>query len=144
MARKHGWTGDMRDLPLDFAKAVYRTDYWAKAGCDYVEPIYPRLAYEIFDSAVNIGVSHPVKWLQRSLNAFNNIGTLYSDIDADGVFGPATVEALNGYFIVRQSGGESVLLAALNAQQGMFYLGLAEQRQKDEKFVYGWFKNRVV
>jgi len=37
-----------------------------------------------------------------------------------------------------------VLCRALNCLQGAYYIELAERREKDERFVYGWLKNRVV
>ena len=40
--------------------------------------------------------------------------------------------------------GEVVLVRALNSLQGAFYVELAEKRQKDEAFVYGWLLNRVA
>lgn len=144
VARKHNYQGHMRDLPLDLAKRIYFVDYWVPAGCDRIQPNYPELAYELFDSVVNIGIATPVKWLQRALNAFNNTGTLYADLLVDGQFGPSTERALAAFYSIRKQEGEKILLAAMNSQQGSFYLGLVEQRQKDEKFVYGWFKNRVV
>jgi hypothetical protein len=32
----------------------------------------------------------------------------------------------------------------LNSLQGSSYVEIAERREKDEKWIYGWFKNRVV
>ena len=37
----------------------------------------------------------------------------------------------------------TVMLRMLDAQQGAFYMDLAERRPKDERFVYGWFLHRV-
>lgn len=144
VARSCGYMGSMRDLPLATAKAIYKERYWLKTGCGYIQQLYPKLAYEVFEIAVNIGTFHPVKWLQRALNVFNNGGTQYADLGVDGAFGPSTLNALKAYAYLRKEEGEKVLTAAMNAQQGLYYMELAEQRAKDEKFVYGWFKNRVV
>jgi len=35
------------------------------------------------------------------------------------------------------------MVLALNCLQGAFYVELAEKREKDERFVYGWLLNRV-
>jgi len=35
------------------------------------------------------------------------------------------------------------LYKMLNALQGAYYIELAERREKDEDFIYGWFKHRV-
>jgi Co/Zn/Cd efflux system component len=37
-----------------------------------------------------------------------------------------------------------VLVAALNALLGEFLIDLAERRPKDEAFLYGWLKARVL
>ncbi|MEW9113297.1 putative peptidoglycan-binding domain-containing protein, partial [Salmonella enterica] len=39
--------------------------------------------------------------------------------------------------------GEMILIRALNCSQGQRYLELAEQRQANESFIYGWMKERV-
>ncbi|MDQ4651164.1 putative peptidoglycan-binding domain-containing protein, partial [Klebsiella pneumoniae] len=40
--------------------------------------------------------------------------------------------------------GEQVLLRALNCSQGARYLELAEGREANEDFLYGWVKERVA
>ncbi|WP_275673085.1 putative peptidoglycan-binding domain-containing protein, partial [Escherichia coli] len=40
--------------------------------------------------------------------------------------------------------GERVMLTALNCTQGDRYLELAEKREANESFVYGWLKERVA
>jgi len=57
--------------------------------------------------------------------------------------GPRTLAALKTYIYIRKEAGCAVLHRALNALQGAFYISLVERRQKDERFVYGWFANRV-
>jgi len=59
------------------------------------------------------------------------------------VVGPLTVHALKSYMDKRHFDGEMVLLKALNALQGAYYIELAEKRPKDEAFEFGWLKNRV-
>lgn len=90
-----------------------------------------------------MGPSVPAKWLQRWLNVFNQQGTLYPDLIADGNIGPRTIVALKALLAARGKEGESVLLKALNCSQGARYLELAEQRAANETFVYGWVKGRV-
>jgi lysozyme family protein len=70
----------------------------------------------------------------------NNREGLYRDLKVDGIIGLATVSALTRYLEQRD---ESALVKALNCLQGAFYIELAERREKDETFVYGWFKHRV-
>ncbi|EON3938324.1 putative peptidoglycan-binding domain-containing protein, partial [Escherichia coli] len=71
-------------------------------------------------------------------------GKLYPDMDADGRIGPRTLNALRAYLKNRSRDGELVLVKALNCAQGERYLELAEKREANESFVYGWMKERVV
>ncbi|NAP08728.1 hypothetical protein FZN27_08575, partial [Escherichia coli] len=68
---------------------------------------------------------------------------LYPDMDADGRIGPRTLNALRAYLKNRSRDGELVLVKALNCTQGERYLELAEKREANESFVYGWMKARV-
>ncbi|MCP3672227.1 MAG: hypothetical protein GY814_17705, partial [Gammaproteobacteria bacterium] len=99
------------------------------------------VAEEVVDTAVNMGTSRAAYYLQRSLNVFNKQGSLYNDIVVDGKIGNATLTALTGYLSQRD---EHTLVKALNCLQGAFYIELTERREKDERFVYGWLKNRVT
>jgi lysozyme family protein len=96
------------------------------------------------DTGVNMGIGRASTFLQIALNAFNNQGAYYADIVEDGDIGSGTLKALSAYWDKRGIKGKEVLLEALNCQQGAFYLDLTRRRQKDEKYIYGWFSNRVV
>ena len=68
----------------------------------------------------------------------------YPDLVPDGRIGEATLGALDAFLAVRgQSGGETVLLRAMEALQGERYLRLAERRPANEAFLYGWLANRT-
>ncbi|HCA7143909.1 TPA: hypothetical protein MX248_005832, partial [Klebsiella michiganensis] len=77
------------------------------------------------------------------LSALNMQGKLYPDLNPDGAIGNITVAALKSYLAVRGKDGEATLLKALNCSQGARYLELAEARQANETFLYGWIKERV-
>lgn len=143
VARAHGYQGDMRDLPRATALAILDADYWTGPRLDQIHAISPLLADELCDTGVNMGVTVQVKMLQRWLNAFNQQGQLYPDLQPDGQVGPRTLVALKAYLAARGKEGEAVLLRALNASQGAYYLELTEQRAANETFVYGWVANRV-
>lgn len=143
-ARAFGYTGDMKDLPLDFAKQIYKVDFWDIIRLDEVASISERTALEMFDTGVNCGVGIPAKFLQRVLNVLNQGGTTYPDLTVDGVMGRITIEALRAFLARRGKLGEDVLVEALNALQGAYYIELAERRPKDEAFMFGWLANRVV
>lgn len=144
VARAHGYTGPMRALPLDTAGRIYRTQYWELMRLDDIAALSTRVAVELFDTGVNAGVAVAAKFLQRSLNALNRLERDYPDVTVDGVLGPMTVSALRTYLSVRAVDGETVLLRALNSLQGVRYIELAERRRKDERFLFGWLRQRVV
>jgi lysozyme family protein len=145
VARANGYQGEMKLMPLSAAKAIYRTIYWDRLKLDMVSNIAgARVADELFDTGVNQGPVAAATYLQRSLNVLNQTAVLYADIPVDGDIGNLTIEALRSLFRRRGQEGATVLLRMLNALQGTSYIELAERRAKDEIFVYGWFKNRVV
>lgn len=144
VARAHGYSGTMSTMPLIVAKSIYKAAYWDRLKLDNVASIAgERVADELFDTGVNQGVSAAATYLQRSLNALNQEAVMYADIPVDGDLGNLTLEALRSYMRRRGQDGSTVLLRALNALQGSFYIQLAEARKKDEAFVFGWLKNRV-
>lgn len=79
VARAKGYVGDMRDLPIDFAKQVYYDDYWRACRCGEL-PLAIR--FDVFDAAVNSGPARAIRWLQRAVH-----------VREDGVIGPQTLAA---------------------------------------------------
>jgi lysozyme family protein len=103
VARRAGWRGDMRELPLDLAKRIYRSEYWDAAHCDE----WPEgIRFDVFDVAVNSGVGTAVKMLQRA-----------SFAEADGVLGPRTRLAI-------KSMNQLVLFARINGARLAFMTDL--------------------
>jgi len=143
VARAHGYTGDMRDLPKEKATEIAKKAYWDVMYLDQIAELSEDIALEIFDTGFNAGTSRAGKFLQRAVNVFNRRGVDYDDIVVDGAVGPNTAKALKAFLDKRGDDGEVVIMRALNALQGEFYIALAERREKDETFVYGWFSHRV-
>jgi lysozyme family protein len=141
VARGHGYYGPMVDMPRKVAFDIYAAKYWDAVRGDQLVELSEAVAEEVVDTSVNMGPGRAGKFLQRALNALNNKAKLYADLKVDGAIGPATLSALSAYLLQRD---EMVLSRALNCLQGAFYVELAERREKDERFVYGWLKNRVV
>lgn len=141
VARKSGYDGPMKDMPKEVAYNIYSAKYWYPNKLEIIETLSEKIAEEMADTGVNQGISAAAKYLQRSLNVLNKEGTLYPDLEVDGKVGQGTIDALKAYLSKRD---EIVLLRMLNALQGAFYVDLAERRAKDEAFIYGWFKNRIV
>lgn len=144
VARAYGYQGQMEMMPLSIAKSIYRERYWDKLLLENVAAVAGgRVADELFDTAVNQGTAAAATYLQRALNALNQEAALYADIPVDGDLGRLTVESLRSYMRRRGNEGATVLLRALNALQGEFYIRLAEGKKTQERFVYGWLLNRV-
>lgn len=78
VARAWGYQGDMRQLPLDAARSIAKSEYWDRYQCDQFAPA---VAYQVFDTAYNGG--HPVQWLQQAVGA-----------NVDGVIGAKTIAAV--------------------------------------------------
>ena len=63
VARKWGYSGDMKVLPEATAKEIAQSLYWTPFGCDF----FPLpIAFQVFDTAYNGG--HPIQWLQQILD----------------------------------------------------------------------------
>lgn len=141
VAVQNGYYGDMKDLTLEFAKSIYKKKYWDIHRLDE----FPyEIAFEIFEIGVNCGTKLSALFLQKALNLLNNEEKYYKDILEDRVIGNKTINAFKAYFGVRGNDGVVVLTTMLNVMQGNHYIELCIRRRKDEKFIYGWFKDRVV
>lgn len=143
VARRYGYTGPMRELPRETAREIYRSMYWEEPKFNLVAQVSPKVAEELCDTGVNMGTATAIKFLQRSLNALNKRGEYFSDILVDGKMGASTLGAFQQYMNRRGQDGERVMLKALNGLQTERYISLAESREQNEDFVYGWIANRV-
>lgn len=143
MWEKYEFNGDMKTMPLLLAYAIYVKDYWDEMFLDAIINVSPLLAEELFDTGVNCGTTYPQEWLQRCLNVLNGRGKHYSDIKVDGDVGPNTVSALLGFFSKRGNEGIMVLFTMLNSFQSVHYVEIAEDKETQEDFEFGWQRSRV-
>lgn len=81
VAVENGYTGDMRQLPVDSARAIYKSMYWDALQAELLPA---DIRYIVFDGAVNSGIVQSAKWLQRACG-----------VNDDGVIGPQTIRAAN-------------------------------------------------
>lgn len=139
VARKNGYTGAMKDLPVSLARTIYRDKYVASPGFEKVLAISAPIAAELVDTGVNMGPTIAGGFLQRSLNVLVGAGLV-----EDGKVGPATIKALTTFLNKRGHDGETVLLRALNSLQCARYIDLTRANVKNATFIYGWILNRVV
>lgn len=143
VARANGYTGAMKDMPIQFARDLYKKRYVVEPGFDKILAISEAVAAELVDTGVNMGPGIASKFLQRALNGLNCNGKFYPDSLVDGKIGNKTVENFSAYMAKRGKEGEAVMLKALNCLQGTRYLEIAEGNSKNEDFVFGWISNRI-
>jgi lysozyme family protein len=90
------------DLPEDFftvaaaealktAEQIYQRDYWEALRLGELES--QNVANKIFDMAVNMGTHQAAVYAQRAANGL--IAAPAARLHEDGVFGPATIAAIN-------------------------------------------------
>jgi lysozyme family protein len=144
VARAHGYTGDMKDLPLATAVAIAKAQYWDVLGLDDVAAVSPAVAGELFDTGYMSGTSVAALFFQKALNLFNRGGTDYAEVTEDGHAGKLTAYAFAQYAAKRGADAQRVMLRALNAEQGAFLMDLGRRVARDEDFEFGWFLNRVA
>lgn len=104
VAVENGYTGPMRELTREEAKAIYKRAYWDKAKADQYDGA---ISFQLFDAAVNHGITQAIKFLQRA------VGTT-----ADGIVGPKTLAAIAAMDV------DDVLMR-FNAERLQFYTDLS-------------------
>ena len=142
-ARRNGYDGPIRDLPIELARRIYAKRYVIEPRFDQVARIDVDVGEELIDTGVNMGPGRAAEWLQRWLNGLNSEGR-YEDLFVDGRVGKATLDALQAFLDWRRYDGKRVLLRGLNGIQATRYLELAEARRDQRRFLFGWVLQRVV
>jgi len=122
VARMHGYTGSMKDLPLDLAKQWYKEDYWDGVKLDGVAETRPLFAITIFDAAVNHGPLRAKKLAQQAAGA-----------TADGIWGPLTNKAF-------RERSDTVLVEMMCFYRRRFYREIVASKPSQEKFLKGWLR----
>lgn len=87
---------DIKNLTKNDAKHIYLTDFWLVIRADKLED---GIAFQLFDFAVNSGISTAIRYLQRAVGVVD-----------DGHFGPKSLDALDKI-------SESDLIMRFNAER---------------------------
>jgi lysozyme family protein len=140
VARRNGYQGEMRELPIGLAREIYRRRYIVDPCFDKVALIDEAVGFELIDTGVNMGPARAAEFLQRCLNVFNAQGSRYPDLFVDGRIGQVTLDALRAFLRWRGEKGVQTLLKALNCVQGARYIEIAENNPSQESFAFGWFQ----
>lgn len=145
VARKDGYTGDMRFYPkhcegkvTTCADKIYVQRYVENPGYTPLLTLDPPVSREVVDTAVNAGPMRSSIFLQASLNVICG-----AKLKTDGKVGPATIKA---YTTCQDSKGKAPLcvtmLNALDGAQERFYRKLATQPGQ-AKYLKGWLRLRI-
>ncbi|CAB5178718.1 zliS Lysozyme family protein [uncultured Caudovirales phage] len=71
---------EIKNLTLEQAKSIYRSDYWEVLG-----QAHPSIKFQLFDAAVNHGRGNAIRFLQRAVKVAD-----------DGAWGQVSQAALDG------------------------------------------------
>lgn len=130
VARKHGYKGLMKDLPLSLAMMIYKMDYWDTLKLDLINS--QTVSEIIFDISVNAGPGKAAQFLQRTINFMTK-----SNINPDGDIGNETIKRANE---ILTDGQKERAVRILSALAGAHYLKCCELAEKNEEFLLGWLR----
>ena len=117
-------------------RSFYKRKYWDRFLGDQIPG--QRIANELYDTGVNMGVRRAVRFLQHSLNQLNRNQRNYKDLVVDGWLGQGTLKVLKQY--LRLDRKSDLLLKMMNIQQGARYIEIMENDPTQEKYARGWLK----
>ena len=137
VAKKHGYTTEMKDLPLDFAIEIYRLDYWNPLRLNFVND--QSLAEILFQFGVNCGIGTACKSLQRALNLLNRNNISWIEAILDGIMGSQTLGIVNKLSKEDLKYTCGIVLGL----QFERYVSIIERDSSQEDFTRGWV-NRIV
>jgi lysozyme family protein len=127
---------DAKDPALSgMVKNFYKINFWDRMQGDRLALISPVIAYEMFDSAVNMDVVQAIRFLQAGYNVGSGFET---ELIVDGKLGPETLEAIKKYLTSRPGSFElnqEILLNCMNGEQYIFY-----RNNPQHKRYRGWFR----
>ena len=115
---------DVSLMSNDECQDLYRVRYFVGIHPENLADI--RVAWKLFDCAVNMGVTRSVKFLQSAIG-----------VTPDGMYGDQTKEAVINYFITNSPMG---MIEQLVSEQVAFYRNIVANKPEMEKFLQGWLR----
>jgi len=115
----------------------YEVNFWNRIQGDKLASISPEVANEVFDTAVNLGVTDAVRFLQTALNMQRMATRAFSELMVDGRLGPKTLKALSLYLATQPGdpgSNEKILLNCMNGEQYIAY-----KSNPQHAYFRGWF-----
>ena len=139
VARSHGYSGPMREMPKETAQQIYIGSYVEGPGFHRVIALSPAVGEELVDAGVNAGPDRAARWFQQSLNHLSRGGVDYPLVAVDGQVGTQTLAA---YHALERKRGRikacELVLKLMEAQQGAHYMSLNKPT-----FIVGWADKRL-
>lgn len=129
VARAHGYTGDMRAIPVEIVTQIYYTDYYKRIGLSNISS--DELAFELFEMGVNQGVSSAIKAFQTASNIISN-----TNLVIDGVLGDKTINAM----ISINTKNIKKYIKIINIIQGQRYIDICLKNPSQRVFLSGWLR----
>jgi lysozyme family protein len=98
--------------------------YWRYDGISH-----PSVAVKLFDYGVNVGLTQAIIFAQRACNTMGRL------VLVDGLYGPATMNALNE---LTTKEGYRRMLDVMLYHAAKFYIHLVDVRPTQMDFIGGW------
>lgn len=125
-AESYNYFGEIKDITIEEAKRIYKEFFWDRLYLDKIANIYPPLAEEIFESAINCGVLRVSDWFCNAVQSITyNFGSSYNESIA---------------YVINYPQELPILTKIMNIYQGNHYLTLVKKNDKYKKFIRGWLK----
>ena len=115
-------------------REFYKVKFWDRFWGDQCTS--QAIATEMLDIAVNLGIGRAIGFLQKSLNALNRDGRLWTNLVVDRKYGKRTDSALRECLLR----DEEYLYKMLNIEQGSHYIHQVKKRSRQNRFLRGWLR----
>lgn len=115
---------DIKNLTVDQAKEIYRTNYWNKVWGDQIND--DELALNVFDFAVNAGTGTSARIIQEVVGA-----------GVDGVIGNMTVAAIN-------QTDPRIAVKEFQKRRVLHYVELVKKNNTLLRFLTGWINRSFM
>ena len=114
---------NIRDLTLEDAKKIYYRDFWQTGKFEEIDD--EKVATQLFDLSVNLGIRAAVSVLQRALRSCDK------SVTEDGLMSSQTLSAVS-------NSEPRCLLAAIKSEAAGYYRQIAAKNPSQQKFLKGW------
>ena len=107
--------------------SVYKNNYWDSLNLDLLSD--QRMANELYDTGVNMGIGRAGLFFQRVLNVSTK-----TQLKLDGAIGPKTI----GVFNSLSNSDKYMVWKLFNCLQGEKYISICEYNPSQEIFLRSW------